>query len=826
REIASAGDVDDDGIPDLAIGAPFANTTGADSGELGVFSGANGAPILGVAIVGGAGYQLGYSVAGCGDIDKDGFDDVLAGAPGAGADKGTAFVFSGKTHAILRQYVGLIAGDRFGSSVSGVGDANNDSWLDVVIGSPKSNSGFEASVGVVRVFSGLNSAPLVTSVGFNPNDQLGTSVAGVGDVNADGFDDFAAGAPFENGFASASGVSRIYSGNGGAVLHAYLGPPSGAAHSGWRLAGVGDANGDGRPDVVVGAPDDDTLAHDAGSAVLWSGINGAIVHTYTSDAAGKHFGAAVTLIDDVNADGVGDVLVGIPDDEFAGSARVYSGLSGALLRTHVGESLGDRFGAAVASVGDLDADGRDEYAISSPLGDNVVFVLLGTDAGRIRIVNGATGETHMTLSGGTTYDGGQMGFSVAGAGDVNLDGIPDVIAGAPFSAVNGVASGRAAVYSGATGGTLFTISGDSANDTLGWSVAGMGDVDGDGRSDVVVGAPNDETGLFVNTGAVWMCSGLNGATLHKIGLFQTGARWGESVCGLGDVNADGVPDYVAGAPGWDSASETDAGAVFVCSGVTGTSIYQVEGSPNVFGDGERLGASIARVADMNNDGRDDFVAGAPGYDSLLGTNYGRVRVFSGKDGLALYGFVGLAPGDALGTSVGGGFDLDHDGHGDAVAGAPNADPAGADSGMARTWSLAPAGLATFGIGTPGCTGAEIAFANSVPKIGNADFQLNVSHVPPSALSLGLIADQKLLPGADLFGVGVVLHLDLATSTTLLPVDVVADPLGFAAGSVPLPLNPALVGATLYFQTISSWGNACVLPPFGLSSSHGLSFTVQ
>ncbi|HKD99468.1 MAG TPA: IPT/TIG domain-containing protein [Planctomycetota bacterium] len=137
-----------------------------------------------------------------------------------------------------------------------------------------------------------------------------------------------------------------------------------------------------------------------------------------------------------------------------------------------------------------------------------------------------------------------------------------------------------------------------------------------------------------------------------------------------------------------------------------------------------------------------------------------------------------------------------------------------------------AGLEVYGTGTPGCTGPELLATTTCPTIGNAAFALTCDHAPANALGLGLVGSAQDFAGHDLFGIGVLLHVDLVFSTTFLPADFASDATGLGTAPLPIPDVPAFLGATLYAQAIWSWGAACSLPPFGLSSSKGLRFTLE
>ena len=400
-------------------------------------------------------------------------------------------------------------------------------------------------------------------------EYLGFSVSGAGDVNNDGFDDLIVGAYSGEDCESRTGRAYVYSGQSGVLLYTFTGEAAGDIF-GLSVSGAGDVNNDGFDDLIVGAYLNDAGGSNAGRAYVYSGQSGALLYTFTGEAADDRFGWSISCAGDVNKDGFDDLIVGASLNDAGGfrvgRAYVYSGQSGVLLYTFTGEAEEDGFGVSVSGAGDVNKDGFDDLIVGASLNDAG-----GSRAGRAYVYSGQSGTLLHTFTGDAAAD---RFHSVSGAGDVNNDGFDDLIVGAYGINADGSYVGRAYVFSGQSGDTVYVFTGEASHDFFGGSIASAGDVDNDGFDDLIVGAfGNDAGGL--DAGRAYVYSGQSGTLLHTFTGEVALYRFGVSVSGAGDVNNDGFDDLIVG--GYlITAAGFDAGWAYVYSGQSGTLLWRLQ----------------------------------------------------------------------------------------------------------------------------------------------------------------------------------------------------------------------------------------------------------
>jgi len=657
NSVSCAGDVNGDGYSDVIISDHTYDNGEINEGKAflyhGSVSGLSSSPNW--TFEGNlANAYFGWGASAAGDVNGDGYSDIIVGAPYY-SGQGRVYVFHGSTTGIHLTPNLIIESDQayseFGESVSTAGDVNGDGYSDIIIGSCLySNGEFKEGKAFVHLGSaaGMTSNSYWVAESNQPEAEFGISVSTAGDVNGDGYSDIIAGAFYYDNGQTDEGKSFVYHGSPSGLSLNYnwsVESNQTAARLGLTVSSAGDVNGDGYSDVIIGANEYDNGETDEGKAFVYhgsaTGLSATPNWTAEGNQTGALFGSRVSTAGDVNGDGFADVIVGAArydnGETDVGKAFVYYGsFSGLSLNpdwTALGNQAGALFSYPVSAAGDVNGDGYSDVIITAVWYDNGQ-----TDEGRVYVYHGSASGLSDSPNWITESNqaNSEFGISIGCAGDVNGDGFSDVLIGANSYDNGEINEGKTfAYYGSALGLSLspdWTFECNLANAYLGWSAASAGDINADGFSDVIVGAPyySDKGRLYIFNGSE---TGLTSTPTSIIDGDQNGSAFGGYVATAGDVNGDGYSDIIAGAFLY-SNNEYYEGRVYLYSG----SPAGIKITPDWFVESDqmyaKLGISVSSAGDVNGDGYSDVIAGAFYFDNDQ-YDEGKVFVYYGNEGTGM-----------------------------------------------------------------------------------------------------------------------------------------------------------------------------------------------
>lgn len=687
----AAGDFNGDGRIDLLTGAPQYSNGQTSEGIVKIHYGNASGTFNTVADWSYesniASLNLGERIACAGDINNDGYDDILIGCnlyDNVQTNEGIAYMFLGSATVPSTTPDWAVESNtssaEFGNSVAAAGDINNDGFGDVVIGAHK-----HTTTGRVFVYLGnATGLPLTSTIliGTGSGTEYGYFVGGNKDINADGFDDIVVTGTYRYVTGGPSSAGRVYVYNGSAVGITTTSSwdysaKQASAHLGNSVATT-DINSDGYIDLVVSAIDYDTIGTDYGMVYVFmnsaSGLPSTPSQLFLGSETDEDLGTTVTDLGDLNNDGYREIAIGSPSFGTA-IGRIYllmganNGLDLNPINIFTSNEVSGYSGRSVTATGDINGDSYDDFvAINAVYNEpDVASALLyyGSDA-----INSVFGLWN------TPNSSSEFGKSIAHM-DMNDDGTMDILIGAPYFDGGSTDEGKLFVY-WADGAIIdaipdWSVESQQASSLFPTSISSGGDFNNDGYSDIAVTAKNFEV-EFEDDGAVfiyygneehqpneWMRQTLHGGADFLYGLL------GEKILGLGDINSDGYDDISVSAPYYDGFGSS-SGIVYVYGGseegIIPEPIWQFSHAIT----SSNTGSDILN-GDFNGDGLTDLFVAAENYDMEEGSE-GRIDIFygspSGFPTTPSWTKIGAEYWYQLGERIGGGGDVNGDGYADFI----------------------------------------------------------------------------------------------------------------------------------------------------------------
>lgn len=393
---------------------------------------------------------------------------------------------------------------------------------------------------------------------------------------------------------------------------------------GGALAGIGDIDGGGIADILIGASAADPNGiENAGSAYIYSSETGELIRQYDGSTTSEAFGSMLTAIADMDGDGKEDVLISAPFHNATGAVFLYSSGTGELLQEYGGEAELDSFGAGLATIADLDGDAKEDIIIGAPYASpGGAFY-----AGSAYLYSSGTGNLLRKYNGLAAMN--FFGRPLIAIEDLDDDGKEDVVISATSATPGAISqAGAVYVYSSATGELLQQYNGATATSSFGSALALSPDLDSDGAEELIIGASLGSPSSVTNAGSVFLY-GLGGSLLRRYDGATAYDRFGTSVSSIEDLDGDSLPDILIGSGTITSDGLYRAGAAYIYSSGDGSLIRQYDGSIPL----DYFGSSLANIADLDYDGKEDLLIGASGADPNGLSGAGAVYVYSSMGGL-------------------------------------------------------------------------------------------------------------------------------------------------------------------------------------------------
>ncbi|MCB9029502.1 MAG: hypothetical protein H6619_00485 [Deltaproteobacteria bacterium] len=541
-DIRAIADITGDGKQEIAIGASqYKNSQGSTIGAIGIYNGSS-LDLIDLIIGEENGLSIGAFIKDIGDVSGDGVSDFLS----YGSSSVNVRVFSGSDLSIIANFSKIFTG----TQISVSSDINGDNFPDAFYGNytASQNGPYSGSLWAV---SGIDKSVLFIKNGeLSSDSNLGETFDISYNLAGNGRRILIADRENDQGTNLNTGEVSLYSLNPISLIRTHNGS-SPNENLGIGASFIGDINSDQVDDYAVSSlwdPPGDTGSFADGRLDIYSGINGQLIHQTTGDevtpSGGSeiYHGNRVGGLGDVNGDNVPDYWVASRKVTNPGTQSFYvqsidikSGANHSVIAALSGSANGtDFFGKQLVNIGDINADGKPEIALSSPY---FYFSDPENRQGKVEIYSGANYNVLYTIYGQTNA---YLGYSITNAGDQNGDGIKDLLVSAPFESPSGQSSrGSVTLISGANGQTIWKIFGENNFDYLGFVIDTIKDINSDGKREIVASIGYQDRDIKV-------LSSINQTLIYEITNPPGYTFFGANLRSLGDIEGDGFQDLAVG----------------------------------------------------------------------------------------------------------------------------------------------------------------------------------------------------------------------------------------------------------------------------------------
>jgi hypothetical protein len=611
------------------------------------------------------------------DINGDGVSDLFTLSPLASTNglssNGCIQAVDPRNGNIIWEVSGTSYSEYLGEGITFIDDINGDTVSDLYLVSTEyaSTNGLYNN-GYFKAINGSNGNILWEIHGTSDNERLGEATTFIDDIDGDGVGEIlsAVSSASTNGF-SQNGYIKVLNSLDGTILWQVHGT-SDNEYLGEGITFIDDINNDGLAEMLNASPSASTNGLSSnGCVTAIDPINGTILWKVHGTNDHANLGLAITVIDDINGDTVSDILTSASSAStnglyYNGCVTAIDPTNGSIILQVHGTSDYERLGEEIAFFEDITSDGVSELYSMSMMEDPYNYQTMIIN---IKAIDPINGTILWQVAGSSDRPYWYAIAEIAFIGDLNSDGVSDIYHASAYASTNGFyQNGYIKVLDGSDGNILWEIHGTSDYERLGEATTFIDDIDGDGVGEILSAVSSASTNGFSQNGYIKVLNSLDGSILWQVHGTSDNEYLGEGITFIDDINGDAVSDILSLSPYASTNGLSQNGCIRVIDPIHGTILWQVDGTS----DNEYLGAGITFIDDINGDAVSDILSPSPhAYTNGLSSN-GCIRVIDPIHGTILWQVDGTSDNEHLGEGITFIDDIDGDGVGEILSAASSA----------------------------------------------------------------------------------------------------------------------------------------------------------